>query len=154
MFASLYSSLSSLMSSGLLLTAPLALPFAEASTIVAISAVLQILASMYVQLFEGGSVLVFVYTTTLTAFVTTQICVASAGVDTERRRLFLHERKLVRKLSSFRKVLHSAEMELQLKHMDEEEVDEKEAMLTDFFECRRYGGVKRRNIVVTNPYLK
>ncbi len=132
MFASLYSSLSSLMSSGLLLTAPLALPFAEASTIVAISAVLQILASMYVQLFEGGSVLVFVYTTTLTAFVTTQICVASAGVDTERRRLFLHERKLVRKLSSFRKVLHSAEMELQLKHMDEEEVDEKEAMLMDF----------------------
>ena len=122
-----------LISSGVLFSAPLSFPFLETLFVISLTAGLDCVACIYVysRSYQSSGILLSLMGTVI-AFVACLTMIAAHGIDCERRKLFLHERKLVRKLSSFRHLMNKKDLAHQLSgmHMGGN-ADQQEKMLNE-----------------------
>ncbi|GMI38939.1 hypothetical protein TeGR_g11084, partial [Tetraparma gracilis] len=118
-------------SAGVLFSAPLSFPFFECVVSIMFAMLCNTAACLFVyaQEYQQSGLLLGLVGCVI-SLVATLTIVAAHGIDCERRRLFLHERKLVRKLSTFRRQMDATNLEIQA-HQAEGK-DEREALLQEF----------------------
>jgi len=115
-----------LKTSAILFTSVLALPFFEVVGLLVSSFFFQTTALVicYLQSGKEATMALIILIVTL-AFAGVATANASHGIDTHRRQLYMHEKKLVRKLSSFRKVIVKQDGELKVQKEAKKKEDKK-----------------------------